>query len=88
MNKAVERPTTQQGLGGMKTAFRGPQRQIQDKSYFLGLLRSKMSEMNAEINKLLQLNEKNKKEMQNLPALELKVKEMAAEITGTLLKQN
>ena len=47
-----------------------------------------MSEMNAEINKLLQLNEKNKKEMQNLPALELKVKEMAAEITGTLLKQN
>ncbi len=36
----ADRPMTQQGLGGVKTsAGRGPQRQIQDKTYFLGLLR-------------------------------------------------
>lgn len=33
-NPSAERPTTQQGLAGMRTASRGlPQRQIQDKSY-------------------------------------------------------
>jgi intraflagellar transport protein 74 len=79
---AVERPTTQQGLGGLKTAFKGPQRQVQDKSYFLGLLRTKMTELNSEMIRLVKGIDKNNKEMQNLPALENKVKEMAVEITG------
>ena len=36
----AERPITQQGLQGLKTGGgRGPQRQFQDKSYFLGALR-------------------------------------------------
>ena len=30
---------TQQGLGGMKTGAKGPMRQVQDKSYYLGLFR-------------------------------------------------
>ncbi|XP_041356943.1 intraflagellar transport protein 74 homolog [Gigantopelta aegis] len=47
----VDRPTTQQGLGGMKTAARGG-RQVMDKTYFLGLIRSKINELNAEITKL------------------------------------
>lgn len=37
--KVADRPVTQQGLGGMKTGAKGPNRQVQDKSYFLGLLR-------------------------------------------------
>ncbi|XP_046656187.1 intraflagellar transport protein 74 homolog [Daphnia pulicaria] len=79
---AVERPTTQQGLGGLKTASRGlPQRQIQDKSYYLGVLRAKMTEVNAEMAKLTKGIEKNNKELQSLPSLEKRVKEMAAEIT-------
>eukprot|EP00106_Octopus_bimaculoides_P017882 XP_014785324.1 PREDICTED: intraflagellar transport protein 74 homolog [Octopus bimaculoides] len=36
----VDRPTTQQGLGTMKTGFRGPQRQVQDRTYYLGLIRA------------------------------------------------
>nr|CAH8866846.1 unnamed protein product [Trichobilharzia regenti] len=44
-----ERPITQQGLGGLKNAIRGPKRQIEDKSYFLGLLRGKINEVNTEI---------------------------------------
>ncbi|XP_038625810.1 intraflagellar transport protein 74 homolog [Tachyglossus aculeatus] len=50
--KVVDRPVTQQGLRGMKTTVKGPQRQILDKSYYLGVLRMKISEFIAEINKL------------------------------------
>nr|XP_023400981.1 intraflagellar transport protein 74 homolog isoform X3 [Loxodonta africana] len=38
--KVADRPVTQQGLSGMKTGMKGPQRQILDKSYYLGLLRA------------------------------------------------
>lgn len=41
-----------------------------------------MSELGTEITRLARAVEKNNKEMQNLPALESKVKEMAVEITG------
>ncbi|KAF6124822.1 intraflagellar transport 74 [Phyllostomus discolor] len=50
--KVADRPVTQQGLSGMKTGIKGPQRQILDKSYYLGLLRSKINELTTEINKL------------------------------------
>ncbi|XP_012925219.1 intraflagellar transport protein 74 homolog isoform X6 [Heterocephalus glaber] len=50
--RVADRPVTQQGLSGMKTGMKGPQRQILDKSYYLGLLRSKISELTTEINKL------------------------------------
>ncbi|XP_055433837.1 intraflagellar transport protein 74 homolog isoform X3 [Bubalus kerabau] len=50
--KVADRPVTQQGLSGMKTGMKGPQRQILDKSYYLGLLRSKISDLTTEINKL------------------------------------
>uniref|UniRef100_A0A8D2ZRU3 Intraflagellar transport protein 74-like n=1 Tax=Scophthalmus maximus TaxID=52904 RepID=A0A8D2ZRU3_SCOMX len=47
--KVTDRPVTQQGLSGMKT---GPQRQILDKSYYFGLLRSKFNELTTETSKL------------------------------------
>ncbi|CAH2293816.1 intraflagellar transport 74 homolog [Pelobates cultripes] len=50
--KVADRPVTQQGLSGMKTGIKGPQRQILDKSYFLGLLRSKVTELTTEMSKL------------------------------------
>ncbi|XP_070598582.1 intraflagellar transport protein 74 homolog [Erythrolamprus reginae] len=50
--KVADRPVTQQGLSGMKTGIKGPQRQIMDKSYYLGVLRGKINELTAEINKL------------------------------------
>ena len=36
-----DRPVTQQGMRGMKTA-QGPARQVQDSSYYVGILRSKV----------------------------------------------
>ncbi|XP_072904795.1 intraflagellar transport protein 74 homolog isoform X1 [Hemitrygon akajei] len=50
--KVADRPVTQQGLSGMKTGIKGPHRQILDKSYFLGLLRAKISELTTEVSKL------------------------------------
>ncbi|KAI3355032.1 hypothetical protein L3Q82_017859, partial [Scortum barcoo] len=50
--KVTDRPVTQQGLSGMKTGMKGPQRQILDKSYYLGLLRSKINELNTETSKM------------------------------------
>nr|XP_015217918.1 PREDICTED: intraflagellar transport protein 74 homolog isoform X1 [Lepisosteus oculatus] len=50
--KVADRPVTQQGLSGMKTGMKGPQRQILDKSYYLGLLRSKINELTTETGKL------------------------------------
>lgn len=41
-----------------------------------------MTEVNAEMGKLTKGIEKNNKELQSLPSLEKRVKEMAAEITG------
>lgn len=48
----VDRPMTQQGLGGMKTGVKGPQRQVQDRTYYLGLIRGKINELLAENAKL------------------------------------
>ncbi|KAG9354078.1 hypothetical protein JZ751_012202 [Albula glossodonta] len=50
--KVADRPVTQQGLSGMKTGMKGPQRQILDKSYYLGILRSKINELTTESSKL------------------------------------
>ncbi|XP_052222325.1 intraflagellar transport protein 74 homolog [Dreissena polymorpha] len=47
----VDRPMTQQGLGGMKTAAKG-MRQVHDRTYYLGLVRSKVNELNSEITRL------------------------------------
>ncbi|CAL8340449.1 unnamed protein product [Lota lota] len=50
--QVTERPVTQQGLSGMTTGIKGPQRQILDKSYYLGQLRSKINELTTETSKL------------------------------------
>lgn len=47
------RPVTSGGLTGMSTAPLGPGRQIADKSYFLGELRSRLGEIEKEISSLM-----------------------------------
>lgn len=47
--RADDRPMTRGGLGGFQANTGGFNRQIQDKSYFLGILRSKIGEINTEI---------------------------------------
>lgn len=49
----ADRPITQQGLLGMKTGgARRANRQVQDKTYYLGALRTKLTELNVEIGRM------------------------------------
>lgn len=48
----ADRPMTQQGLTGVKTGALGPQRQVQDASFYSGVLRAKVKELKEEITKL------------------------------------
>ena len=80
----AERPITQQGLTGLKTSSggRGPQRQFQDKSYFLGALRTKMTELTSEVARLGREVETQTREQSTYLAYDKRVKELAEDITS------
>ncbi|XP_066929512.1 intraflagellar transport protein 74 homolog [Clytia hemisphaerica] len=80
MVQISDRPVTRQGLGGIKTQGQGPQRQVMDKSYFLGILRQKMAELNNEIGKLTkEINQFNQENASYL-SYEKRAENLAAEI--------
>lgn len=84
--RVADRPVTQQGLSGLRTgtatgSTRLPQRQYQDKSYYMGVLRAKMSEMQSEIMRLRQETEAATEEQSTFLAYDKRVKELAAELT-------
>ncbi|XP_071478902.1 intraflagellar transport protein 74 homolog [Diadema antillarum] len=76
----ADRPTTQQGLGGLKTGRKGPQRVVMDKSYFLGLLRTKMNELTTENNKLQREIDRINEENNSFLSYEKKAESLATEI--------
>ncbi|XP_005804974.1 intraflagellar transport protein 74 homolog [Xiphophorus maculatus] len=78
--KVADRPVTQQGLSGMKTGMKGPQRQILDKSYYLGLLRSKINELTTETSKLHKEIENYNQENSVYVSYEKRAEGLAAEI--------
>ncbi|XP_039589175.1 intraflagellar transport protein 74 homolog isoform X3 [Passer montanus] len=78
--KVADRPVTQQGLSGIKTAMKGPQRQIMDKTYYLGVLRSKTNELTTEINKLQEEVEMYKQEKSIYLSYEKRAEALAGEI--------
>ncbi|NWT07675.1 IFT74 protein, partial [Vireo altiloquus] len=78
--KVADRPVTQQGLSGIKTAVKGPQRQIMDKTYYLGMLRSKTNELTTEMNKLQEEVEMYKQEKSVYLSYEKRAETLAGEI--------
>ncbi|XP_027736810.1 intraflagellar transport protein 74 homolog isoform X2 [Empidonax traillii] len=78
--KVADRPVTQQGLSGIKTPMKGPQRQIMDKTYYLGVLRSKTNELTTEINKLQEEVEMYKQEKSVYLSYEKRAEALAGEI--------
>uniref|UniRef100_A0A3Q3J5L9 Uncharacterized protein n=1 Tax=Monopterus albus TaxID=43700 RepID=A0A3Q3J5L9_MONAL len=78
--KVTDRPITQQGLSGMKTGMKGPQRQILDKSYYLGLLRSKINELTTETSKMCREIDNYNKEKSVYLSYEKRADGLAAEI--------
>lgn len=77
-----ERPVTQQGLSGMRTAGNGPQRQIQDNSYYLTLLRQKCTEIIKEMDVLKGTVEQGQKDNAAYGQLERKYETLTNEMRG------
>merc|ERR1719449_241795 len=50
--KVADRPTTMQGMMGMKTGSVGPKRQIYDKSYYMLELRKRCTSLQEELTKI------------------------------------
>lgn len=63
----------------MKTAARG-KRQVQDKTYYLGLIRSKINELNAEVTRLVKEIENASDENSSFLAYEKRAEALASEI--------
>jgi len=50
--KISDRPVTNHGVSGMKTASQGPGRRIADTSYYMGTIQNRIKEISQEINKM------------------------------------
>ncbi|GBP68083.1 Intraflagellar transport protein 74 homolog [Eumeta japonica] len=79
----IDRPITQQGISGLRTATaRGLRtRQLQDKRYWEELMQVKIREMKAEIARLNERVEAGERERSAKKHYEKRVKELAQELT-------
>ncbi|XP_078353476.1 intraflagellar transport protein 74 homolog [Oculina patagonica] len=79
--RVAERPMTKQGLTGMKTAAgRGPQRTIYDKSYYMGQLRAKITDLATEIARMQKEVDQFNQENATFITYEKRAEGLAAEI--------
>uniref|UniRef100_A0A914W2R0 Uncharacterized protein n=1 Tax=Plectus sambesii TaxID=2011161 RepID=A0A914W2R0_9BILA len=77
----VARPVTQQGLAGVRSQSRaGVNRQVQDKSYYMGMLRAKINDLNREIDTLNKELERGNHDRDNFLIYEKRAEEAAMEI--------
>ncbi|KAJ8606934.1 hypothetical protein CTAYLR_008637 [Chrysophaeum taylorii] len=76
-----ERPVTQQGMRGMKTAA-GPSRQVQDSSYYVGVLHNKVNELEAEITELDNEVRQHNRAMNEFGGLRRRHETLLAEVRG------
>ncbi|KAI9203192.1 uncharacterized protein BJ171DRAFT_569171 [Polychytrium aggregatum] len=78
--QVVDRPVTQQGLGGIRASNQGPGRSIQDRTYFQSELRQKINLLTNEIGRLNQEAEATMRENANLIAFEKRADALAEEL--------
>ncbi len=77
--EVTDRPFTKEGMMGMKTRG-GPGRQVQDKTYYLSALRSKINEIASEIQKMKQEDEQIKQDVQQMEGLNSKKSKLDVEV--------
>ena len=78
--KLTDRPVTQQGLTGMRTANKGPQRSIYDRTYFLNRLKAKNKELSNEIERFKTETDKIQKDHELYSKLEQKYEDLSKEV--------
>ncbi|XP_024533191.1 intraflagellar transport protein 74 homolog [Selaginella moellendorffii] len=84
--KVESRPLTQQGMISMRSSFQGPGRQILDRSYYVGKLRSKKKELQQEIERMVEEVEQLEKERFASVHVGQKQKALAEEVQGLKLQ--
>ena len=82
--RVPDRPVTQQGLTGLKTAAKGlgPERSVQDRTYYLGLLRGKTQELSLEKAKITRELDAYEEDNANYILYEQRAQQLAGEIAG------
>ena len=82
--RVPDRPVTQQGLTGIKTAAKGlgPERSVQDRTYYLGLLRGKTQELSLEKAKITRELDAYEEDNANYVLYEQRAQQLAGEIAG------
>lgn len=86
-----ERPVTQQGMLGIKPTTAGPKRKVISRSYFLVLLKQKISDLTTEIANFREQKERLQKEIEvqkNLETHHAKLTAEVRELEGTLADYN
>ncbi|KND00683.1 uncharacterized protein SPPG_03805 [Spizellomyces punctatus DAOM BR117] len=78
--QVVDRPMTQQGLGGMRTGVQGPGRMVQDITFFQSELRQKITLLNNEVKRLCAEYDTLNKENANSAAFEKRADMLAEEL--------
>lgn len=82
--KADDRPMTRGGLGGIQDSSGGFNRKVQDKTYFSGLLRTKVTEINNEVNRINKDINVINSDSTNYQAYNKKAEELAQQIEDSL----
>lgn len=82
--RVPDRPVTQQGLTGLKTAAKGlgPERSVQDRTYYLGLLRGKIQELGLEKARITRELDEYEEDNANYILYEQRAQQLATEISG------
>ena len=87
----TDRPTTMQGMKGMRATTAGPGRMVQDSTYFVGVLRGKVNAITEEIGKLKKEIDENQREQSQAASMQRKAEDLDAEVRkqeGTLADYN
>ena len=87
----TDRPTTMQGMKGMRATTAGPGRLVQDSTFFVGVIRGKVNAITEEIAKLQKEIDDHTRDQSQSQSMQRKAEELDKEVRsleGTLADYN
>ena len=87
----TDRPTTMQGMKGMRATTAGPGRLVQDSTFFVGVIRSKVNSITEEIARLQKEIDDHTRDQSQSISMQRKAEELDKEVRaleGTLADYN
>mmetsp|Transcript_7231 Transcript_7231/g.16552 ORF Transcript_7231/g.16552 Transcript_7231/m.16552 type:complete len:611 (+) Transcript_7231:180-2012(+) len=87
----TDRPTTMQGMKGMRATTAGPGRLVQDSTFFVGVLRGKVNSITEEIGRLQKEMDEHQRDQAQSVNMQRKAEELDGEVRkleGTLADYN